>query len=316
MPFKVESVNPKHESLNGVFLPLYANRTFCQAIADLHNIELSYLIVYNSGELWALMPMFEKTRYGIRQLITPILSYYNPIVWLLPEQQRPNKNLLHKLEITSIISDYLIENYRIMNINLSPETYDVRSFQNAGITAKPMFTFLYNLSPDYEPNFFAKEGTSLRKAQRMGIEIREEFLPDQFISLLEKTNERQERTFNISREKHLRLLKTLSDAGMMIQLNAFYNDSLISSLLILNDTENKALYAWQNGTNPEYLHSGVAIFLHYHAIMKYKESYLLYDLCGANHPGISRFKAAIGAELKLFFRLEYRKSGISILKLR
>jgi hypothetical protein len=134
--------------------------------------------------------------------------------------------------------------------------------------------------------------------------------------LLELTNERQERTLNIPRDKHLKLLHELNKDGILIQVNASHDNKVISSLLILNDVANKTLYAWQNGADPEYFSTGVAILVHDEVIKRYRTDYLLYDLCGANLQSVSRFKAAIGAELRLFFRLETSKSSFTFPRLR
>jgi hypothetical protein len=262
------------------------------------------------------MPLFTRTKLGRKQLITPILSYYNPIVYFLPEQHRPNKNLLHKLGITELIAKYIKENFTNCHINLSPDIKDIRSFQQSDFVCKPLYTFTFDLDPSFEPNLFAKEGTSLRKAQRIGIEIKEEFAPNEFISLLNQTNERQNRIFNIPDAKHRELLQKLRDSGHLIQLNAYLNSELVSALLILNDPDKQVLYAWQNGTNPLFLNSGVSLLMHYEVIKQYKNTHTVYDLCGGNHSSISRFKTAMGADLKLFFRLEYKKSRIPIPKLR
>ncbi len=302
--------------LDEIELSLFASRKFAIAICELHNISVEYFVAFNAEEIWAVMPIFIKKKYGLKKAVTPILSYYNPICWFLPEQKRPNRNLLYKLEITGLIAKHFANSLDVISLNLSSDIKDIRSFLKNGFTAKPLYTFGFELHPDFVPNLFPKEGTSLRKAKQRGFDINEDFNPESFLELLKQTNQRQGRAFPIADDAHLKLLMRLHMDGLLLQRNACVNDETVSSLLILNDKQHKVLYAWENGTNKDYLNSGVTLLLHYDTVMKYRKEYSKYDLCGGNHPSISRFKAAMGAELDGFFRLEYGTKRIRLPKFR
>ncbi len=303
-------------SLDAIKLPLFANQDFVQAICELHNLDFHYFTAYNADEIWAVMPVFIKSKIGFKKAVTPVLSYYNPIVWHLPKQKRENRNLLYKLEITGLIAKHLKSSLDSVSMNLSPDLIDMRGFLKSGFTAKPLYTFSFDLKPDFEPNLFPKEGTSLRKASQQGFVINEEFNPERFLELLKQTNERQEREFSVEDSKHLNLLMELQMKGLLLQRNAVINNEIVSSLLILDDRKRQVLYAWENGTHKDYLNSGVSLLLHYDTVIKYRNSYKEYDLCGGNHTSIARFKAAMGAELNCFFRIEYKLGRLRIPKLR
>jgi hypothetical protein len=113
---------------------------------------------------------------------------------------------------------------------------------------------------------------------------------------------RKQHPFLVNRESLLKVINDLYKAGMIEQYNISKQDVIVSSMLNMLDQGN-TVYAWQTATVAEDMKNGASLLLYWNIFNELADKFEFYDLCGANVNGPSRVKAAMGAELKLFFQI-------------
>jgi len=75
-------------------------------------------------------------------------------------------------------------------------------------------------------------------------------------------------------------------------------------MFCIMDKDNKIFYGWITSTLTSELTYGVSTLLIHSICEHLKKDYDIFDLCGANTDSIARFKASLGAELKVFYRIQ------------
>lgn len=295
-----EAVSPDQAVRIFPALPVWFQPLFMAEIAGLYSIIPKVLICRKKENPVAAIPFYEKHRLGLTKAYNPVLHYYAPLHFQIPLRKLPNQNLLIKYEISKAIGDYLENKYKFVSLNLDPALSDIRGLRDAGLSVHPVYTFVKNLSST--PDFFINEMTTLRKAMNRGYQFRQENEPESLLDMLYQMYKRKKHPFDVPRDGHLRLLQNLSKAGFIEQFNVFLEEQIVSSMLVIPDT-NRTVYAWQTATLEEHLPSGASLLLFWSLYQQLASGFDYFDLCGANSAGPSRLKAAMGAELKLFFQI-------------
>ena len=268
--------------------------------ADVNSSTPLVLACWKDAKPVACLPFYEKKRLQLLMAYNAVSVYYSPVVFRLTDRILPNHNLLLQYEITGCMGKFLKQRYFRINLNLLPDVYDTRGFREAGIDVVPLYTYIKQLRNPIP--FFNHEMTSLRKARKQeydyNVEYRSGVLPD----LLYRMFARKDLPFNIAKCKLHFLLDSLVEAGLVEQHNLISHDRIVSSCIIITGIGNTA-YAMATASEPEDMKAGASILLYSHIFDNLAKRYLYLDLCGANSFGPSRLKAAMGAELKVFFRL-------------
>jgi hypothetical protein len=284
--------------------PLYSQPDFLSAFAEAYQIEVHYLAVLKEDELVAYMPVFEKNRLGLRAIISPQLYYYHFITFKFQDNMHPNRVQQRKLNILTALSRYMQRYYQKVTFNLEPGIRDIRGFTWSKMKAIPLYTYFIPLKTINTSFFYKNERNSIHKAEREGVHVEERVNIDEFIRLMKLTNQRQKRVFALSEERHVKMLEELFSHSFIRQFNAMIDNKVIATFLILPDKLTDTVYAWQHYTDPEYFNTGVSPFFFDSLFQRLKNDFSIFDFCGANHPAISRYKAAFGANLEVFFRIQ------------
>lgn len=286
---------------------LYLKAEFLSLLHKYFNLDIKYLIVSNvdTEEIVAITFSVEKKILGIPSLINPQIIYYQPIEFYLPQKKYPNEKQLHELEIFKKISEYYNKYYFKVSKNLAPEIEDIRGFVWSGMSATPFYTYRFELDSYSSDNFFKKQRASLRKAQKLGYRFTQEVNINRFLELVKGTKERQEWNFNFNDEVLKSYLEDLVNLSFVEQFNIVnQEDKIVSTMFCLMDKINKISYAWLATTDVKELSNGVATQLLHSIAEHLKIDYNVFDLCGANTDSIARFKASLGTQLKVFYRIK------------
>lgn len=271
------------------------------------NLDVKYLVVTNSDldEIVAITLSFEKKILGIPSLTNPKILYYQPIELFVSERKNHNENQLQELEIYKKISEYYNKYYFKVEKNLSPEIEDVRGFVWSGMSATPFYTYRLNLNNYTPDNFFRKQRASLRKAQKLAYEFNQDVDIESFLRLVKGTKDRQDWNFDYNNKILYEYIKELIELGLVQQFSITNQEGIVvSTMFCLMDKINKISYAWFTSTDVNELSNGVSTLL-FHSISIYLQNeYDIFDLCGANTETIARFKASMGAQLKVFYRIK------------
>lgn len=294
-------LTPEQISENHPSLPFWFKSMWMNAIAEMFNIIPRVVQCSNKDNTAALFPFYEKKTLVFKKAYNPTLVYYNPIFFNLPEKKLPNHTILMQYEITKQMGAFLSDNYSRIHLNLDPAVYDIRGFKDAKLTAKPHYTFIYDL--DEKAEFFIKEMTTLRIALKQGYLYKVTFEPESALELIYKMYNRKSHPFPIKRESLHKLLQKLNEQGIVEQHNIIREDKIVSSCLVLTGCAGTA-YGWLMASEPEDMKQGAVLLLFWNMFNELSQRFTAFDLCGANSKGPSRFKAALGAELKLFFQIE------------
>ncbi len=287
----------------GENLPIWCNPQWMNQISELYQIKPCILVCEMNEQPAGYLPMYEKSRYLLRKIYSPVLAYYNPLIFHLEEKKCPNRNLLLEKEMSQQIGKYLRKNYSAVSLNLQPRYMDVRGFSAAGYRIDVLYTYLINL--EKEIIFFKNEMTSLRKAQKAGYRFGEGFSPEAALTLIYGVYQRKRHPFDADKAKLLKTIENLYQANLMRQYNLYAKDKIISSIFLLLNGQN--VYAWLMGTEASALKNGAAIMLFWDLFHHLQDKYKTLDLCGGNSTGPSRVKAAVGAELMPFYRVHYSR---------
>lgn len=270
-------------------------------------LEAKYLVVKNNTtqEIVGITASFEKKIVGIPSIINPQISYYQPLQIFSLHKKNPNENQIQEIEIQKMISQYYHKHYFKIDKNLSTQTSDIRGFLWSGLTCIPFYTYVFDLNNYSSENFFRKQRASLRKAESLGYSFVQRKDIDSFLNLVEGTKKRQDWNFHIPNALLKEYINELIDLGLVKQFSITNSTNrIISTMFCLMDQTNRIAYAWLASTALDELSNGASTLL-FHSISEYlRASYDVFDLCGANTETIARFKASLGAELQVFYRIK------------
>lgn len=281
-------------------LNIWSNPQFMQAVGDLHKLEAMHLKVFKGEQPVALLPVYEQNVLGYRVLKSPAASYYQGLNLWLEDNSPPARKLLDTLQIIQSLASFLVDRYRRIKLNLSPETFDIRGFSWKGLKAIPLYTFCAASQTAIKP--LPDERKKINLALQQDYRFDSGFELSSFCSLFQAMNEKKHREPGFTLAGFSKFLSTIHALGIMQQYNLILNGKIVSSNILLRDG-NKA-YTVFRATDPEALKNG-ASGLHSLKLLEalQHEGISELDFCGANVPEIARFKAALGLDLRIFFRI-------------
>lgn len=284
------------------FPPLWIDPEFLLAVGDLHQVDTYQLQCHKGEQLVAMMPLFEKKSLGIRRLIIPMSSYYQGLWFRWQENRDENRNLLDELKISSEIGAFLRDRYKRIHFNLGTHNYDVRGFNWSGFRAKPLYTFVQELSEPFHP--LKDERKKLRTAEQQDLALEEKFLPEQFVDMLKELYQRKNKRLGVPYPKFLDWMTRLHSKGLLTQFNLVREGEIVSTNLMLGCHGCDTAYSIMRCTTADGLKHGASSLHSQLLVEQLRDRHQYLDFCGANYPEVARFKAALGFHLKLFFQVE------------
>lgn len=301
MGYDIRLQKPEELDLDASKLQIWLNPLWMEAVATVHNIDYTWLVCWEHDNLMALMPIYIKRKLMQNKAYNPVLAYYSPIMYSLPETGFPNRDLLRRHEINIAIARFLKKTFTSVSLNLHPEVLDMRGFTWNGLSAGPLYTFVHQT--DREPLLFAEERNKHRVAQRQGYRLEQRFDPELFCDMLYDLYDLKNHDFGIKRDSLITFLNTVSEHGLIRQYNLVSDSGTVSSDIILCD-QTDTCYALLRGTTEQARKLGASVMQNLESARAVASEYKVLDFLGANIAGPARFKAAFGYELKLFFRIQ------------
>lgn len=294
------TVTPEQAYKLNPSLPFWLSPAWMNSLAALHKITPQVLVCSKNDNPAAFLPSYIKSFITLKKAYNPTLSYYSPLAFALPDRKQPNRELLLEYEITKAMGDFLHRNFQRVMLNLSPELYDIRGFKDAGLKVSPQYTFIRDLT--VKTDFFSSEMKKLRSAEKEGFAFNSEFNPKRLLELVFGMYHRKRHPFPFDQDALLELLLKLHKAGLAEQYNVVKDDKIVSSIVILPGKE-KICYGWLTASDTQFMQKGASLYLYRELFKVLADRFDAFDMCGANSRGPSRLKAALGAELKLFFQI-------------
>lgn len=270
------------------------------AISALYDINPKILVCYKNDNPIAFMPYYEKRFITLKKAFNPVLVYYSPMLFKLPQRKQENRNMLLKYEITRCMGNFLQKSYQKVSLNLNPEIDDIRGFRDEKLKTNAVYTFIADLASSLD--FHKNERTTFRKAINQGYVFHQGFHPEKLLELLFQMYSRKKHPFIENRQGLLKLLYSLHEHCLIEQYNVAKQDVIVSSIIIILGND-RTSYAWMTASEPEEMKKGASLFQFHNLFNTLSTGFDKLDLCGANVEGPSRLKAALGADLKLFFQI-------------
>lgn len=281
--------------------PIWIDPRFMLAVEELHQIEALQLLCHKGDQLVAAMPLYEKKSLGLRRLICPMSAYYQGLWFFWQPEREPNRNLLDELKVSTEVAVFLQARYKRMQFNLAPHNFDVRGFTWQGLKAVPYYTFTYDCAR--ELRVLKDERKKLRAAREHDYRLVEEFRPREFISLLKDLYDRKQKNLGVSYAAFQTWMERLHRDGLIAQFNLLEQDRIVSTNLVLGGANDQRGYSIMRSTRPQDQKSGASAQHSLLLVQLLRDRFAGLDFCGANYPEVARFKAALGFDLELFFKI-------------
>jgi len=280
-------------------LSFWANCALISLFAQKDHINAYYLIVSKKQTIKAIMPIFEKKKWGFTYIYQPRLYKYTPIDFFTDStSQFHTQN--EQLEILSSIAQYLRKTYTISNITLYHNLTDIRAFKASGFEIDTLYTYLKKIdtySMDPLPRILKRQ---LATASKNGVNCKQSWDIPAF-TLLSKSFKGRKGELDMAFDDNLfSFLDKLYQNDLCTSVIAYKDDTPLAYRILLIDTSKHYLVdmlavAGETGNN---YGAGVAC-LDY--IFRHFCEYETFDFCGANIPNIAFFKSQFLCELVPYF---------------
>lgn len=286
---------------------VFLKRNYLKLLSQYLKVNINYIVVENmeNSHIVCVGMLIEKSMLKIPYIINPQMSYYQPIEFFLPPRKLPNETELKELEVAKELAKYYNQYYLKVDINLPPEISDVRGFLWEGMKASVNYTYRFELKDFSTDIMFRSQRKSYRKSLKQNYSFDDTPCIEEFLLLAKETALRQEWKINLDKN-FVEFASSLIAEGVVKQFNIKNSSSaLVASMFCYIDRDNKRVYAWLSGSRVSELSNGVSLYMFTEVINYLKDDYDVLDLCGANNETISRFKASLGAELKVFYKITF-----------
>ncbi|NUN93604.1 MAG: GNAT family N-acetyltransferase [Verrucomicrobiae bacterium] len=250
---------------------------------------------------------------------TPNLHPYNSIHFRPLPTREPDRIYRFRMEAATALIDYVRRlGFVSMHFAHHPAVEDVRPFLWNGWRIDPAYTFHIPLEGfESVVGLTHANRKQHRKCQEAGFQVKT--FPcvgthfETFKELLRKTWIRQGlNPVHCGIESSVpHYVERLDKAGALWYAEARTAEGQPVAGRILVPAADGTVYDWLAGTNPEFLRSGVSVFLIAETLFEAKRrSYRLFDFGGANTPGIADFKQGFNGKLVCGFETRWESPSL------
>ncbi len=276
---------------------LFDQNSFLETIAAVYNKEIAWYKVLDKGQLFFAIPLYYSRRKA--ELITHF--FYQAII-------KPQEFSEQKLvEGWGKLLEVLKEQYDAIDFKFAPYVEDIRPLIWAGFEHITRYTSVIDLIKF--PNYSENIERSIKKALKNNCKVdvhtyHSDIVQEQIADMLtyglgNKHAKRFDTWFSqLSQKKSTRVFELKNE-----------ENKRIGSSLYLLDSKKAYLIATMGGEEQ----LGGQAYLYDQAFRHFKELGILeVDLLGANIPSVALYKAKLGAELKSYYMVSYRKYKIKV----
>ena len=255
----------------------------------------NYLLYIKNDELLGFMPYYKKRKYGLSYITTPeITLFLGPCL-----KESSNLSYYKQLSFQKEVYTELmkqIPNTVKFNYSLNHSVQYFSPFVWMGYSITPRVSFTIDTTQDLNKihsDFNSSVKRQIKKAsKKIRIETNQDV--DAFISINKLSYQRQNLALPYA-ENNLREMHSKAKDKNCILLFAKDESSNIHATIFLL-WDQKVLYYYLSGMNPEYKDSGAQCLLIYKAIEIAKEKGLNFNFYGSQIEGIQRFFRSFGSQ--------------------
>ena len=245
-------------------------------------------------------------RLGVRTAFGLPLAAYNTVLFRPPTSGSSRRTLAERQEVVGALLDAA----RLPNAThlLSPSINDVRPWTWRGWRAIPRYTHVLDVSRPLELSDSARR--HVRKCREAGMTTSLDWDLARFGELFASTRERQRFGIRLDRSAFEKLAGGLHAAGLAWMVTiATDRGEPAASQIVLGVPSTPRAYMWTAGARSDLLATGVSTHvMNEIAAEAGRRGFRAWDLCGADLPGVARFKAELGGELVPYFQVDAPRS--------
>ena len=283
-------------------LSFWGNPLLLESFAKRDELNFYYLVVSNNEKMVAIMPVFERRKFGIKYIVQPYEYYYTPIDFLLLENQSFYKTQNHQLEIYKILASYLKKEFYKINIHFDMSIQDIRAFKWSKFDIEPLYTYVKSIQ-DYDSDTLPRETKrNLNNKAKKELQIKNIWDLEIYKSLSENMLNRINRSHRQIQPNFIRFLDDLHKKGFCEMYVALKDELSIACNILLKDKEKFLMYAFPYAVNEIGKEYRANSFCFDHIFSCHKE-YNQFDFSGANIENIAYFKSQFNCELVSYYRV-------------
>jgi hypothetical protein len=290
---------------------LFHRMGWLRAAAEESRTRLMPLVARAEQHPVAFLPVFLKSRMGIRALFSPppgcAIPVLGPVFCGTRKRQRGKESFSSAL--ANAIGGFLAEErVHHTSVTLHHSLSDVRPFLWQGFSAHVSFDYVVSVAGTEDSvfaNFESEARTKIRRAQKHeNVRIADGGVGEalQLLEMLRRRYAEQGRNWTLS-TRYLRAVFNAVPAEAIGVKVAMAGDRILTGMITLYYDD--MAQDWIGGFSPVEPLSGINELLHWSIIQEAKARGLAYyDLGGANTSHLSRSKAKYNPSLRQYFRIE------------
>ena len=287
----------------------FSTLAYAEALRDALGISYRFAGVYEGETLAAGALLYERPLGPYRRVVVPPLTPYTPV--LLREPLREADVHARRSPLDALVR-LLERHYHHLALHLHPSLTDVRAFQWAGWSVRPLFTYRQALggadvlrrTASRNVRRLAEDGTWRVAEASEEVEV--------LLDLAAASFGRQGRALPVEAAQLRRLVRSLLASGLARLFTASPAGGVAEgALVVLSD--GTTAHDWFVGSRP----GPARARLTYDVLVQlHDEGVRCYDFGGANTPSIAEFKRRFGGTLVPYYRVErYIRPELRLLNL-
>ena len=243
---------------------------------------------------------------GLKIIKNPLLTPFIGIHYAHNSGMNPNKQASLEKDLLNQILAFLEKDYKRIVINNHYSVRDIRIYNWRNYSSSVRYTYVVDLSDINKAigKIESRTNYEIRKCEKNSILVDTSQDVGSFFNLVEMTYKRKGLESPVGKqhiEKIFTSLNSISKCKLYFAKDSAQN--CLAAIFIIWD-KNTAYYL-MGANNPDFRKYGASNLLLKKAMEDLAEmGVTVFDLCGANDPGIALFKRGFGGELKAYYRNE------------
>ncbi|HKP94759.1 MAG TPA: hypothetical protein VJ385_03280 [Fibrobacteria bacterium] len=289
---------------------VFASPAWLTATAKALPFELKVLEGRKEGKLACYLPLQIVRRGGLSKAFTPILTYYGGPYFPLAPGLRFHERAKLRYDLTAEALRWL--DGRFHYLLLTPDDAEVRAGIDQGWDCRPRVTVLNRLRAEDGRDPGGDTLRNVRKAEKAGLTLGPGRDDEAFGRAFARTFARKGLAMRWKAEWAVALRRELTAAGLLENRSVISPEGreIAFASVALDRPRNRAVL-WYSCSLEEADRTGAMHFLIQGLLDRYRADFEVFDLCGADHRGLSEFKEKFGHELFTRHALEKYRGPVS-----
>jgi len=272
---------------------------------------------YEDEELIGGCSLLQPKQYKWLKVTSSIamLTPYGGVVVGSIESTKRRELELQNNKVIAAIQEYLTQQrFDYVNLINSPGLQDIRPFTQNGWNSKVYYTYILPINENLFDKISKNARRSIRKAQKLGIDVMQHFDPELYWELTTDTFRKHKSPPPFSKEHLVSMLNMIRDKNIgEMWIAKTSSEEIAAAEIILKDTKN--IYRWSAASLKEHLGSGAVSLLLWEIFNDIRDrDYTSINLMAGNTAHLSTFIASYNPDLVPYYGVELQRIKYRILK--